>query len=234
MSNSLRLGVGWSTHFRRPGLRGRMYRKLRYTYRAPAFLAEAMIANGHALGFMHFDEALPVDKLDGTVSSLAESVDLFYVSSHGQYTSASRYQLVLHANDWPVTGASLGNGGPSVAAFDTCDLIDLTDPAWKTPWLSPGSSLRLLLGFASPATVAENSTRRGQTFAAEILADNPIGPSWLYAVHQTGYAGTDIGVAVAFGDDSADADWALHDLKLTDLPALRSSTTPKIEVETCH
>jgi Family of unknown function (DUF6345) len=235
MPNTVSVGIGWSTHFPGGGLiRKLKYRRLRYAYRAPAFVAEAMVADGSTLGFLNFDERLKVADLDGTNQALACSVDFLYVASHGEYTSSSTYKLILHTGEWPVSGSDLGAGAPSVAAFDTCDLLDLNDPQWPTAWQTAGSSLRLLLGFASPATVAADSTLRGRVFAEKILAGDPIGPAWLQAVHGNSYLDTDLGVAVGFGDSLDGADWALHDMTLSDLPKPRYGGSPIIEVEACH
>lgn len=235
MPNQARVGVGWSTHFIGGGLlRQLRYRRLRYAYRAPAFVAETLVADGSKLKFLNFDEGLQVADLDGTNQALACSVDLFYIASHGEYTSTSTYKLILHSGDWQVSGLDLGNNAPSVAAFDTCDLLDLNDAQWHSAWQSAGPSLRLLLGFASPATVAIDSTLRGHDFAQKIVAGDPIGPAWLQAVHGNSYPGTDLGVAVGFGDDAADAYWALHNMTLSDLPKRRSGGLPSIQIEVCH
>jgi len=96
---------------------------------------------------------------------------------------------------------------------------------------SVGPSLRLLLGFASPASIEHVSTTRARQFAEEILSGAPIGPAWLRAVHDTGYVGLDVGVAIGFGDSAADAKWALRGLTLDDLPAIRKTPTATVEIE---
>jgi hypothetical protein len=111
-----------------------------------------------------------------------------------------------------------------VAVFDTCDLVDLKDPLWWQHWVwNVGPSLRVLLGFASPATIEQSSTRRGRLFGERIVSGAPIGPSWLEAVHSTGYAGLDLGVAIGLGDSPNDAEWALHRIRMGDLPARRTN-----------
>lgn len=193
-----------------------------------------MIANGGHIRFIGIDERLSASDFDGSQQMLADSVDLLYVASHGEYTSASTYRLILHADEWSVSGLNLGAGGPSVAVFDTCDLLDLNDPQWPTAWRSAGAALRLLLGFASPATVATDSTLRGQVFAEKIVGGDPIGPAWLQAVHATSYAGIDLAVAVGFGDTAEDANWALREMTLADLPTPRGDIPACIEIEVCH
>jgi hypothetical protein len=228
------IGVGWSSHFERPGLQSFFYRKLRYAYRAPTFFLEAMLANNATVKFLRFDEALACADLDGTTGQLAESADVVYFASHGEY-KAHGYSFILHGSDWRPCTKGLGTSS-SVAVFDTCDLVDLSDPSWRNAWISSvGSYLRLLLGFASPATVATNSTIRGKGFAEQIIAGEPLGPAWLDAVHETAYAGADVGVAIGFGDDQVDAEWALHKMTLNDLPRPRSSALPPVTVEeVCH
>jgi hypothetical protein len=234
MANTLSVGVGWSSHFKRSGLKSLLYRKLRYAYRAPAFFAEAMLADGANIKILRFDEALVAADLDGTSGQLAESVEFFYCASHGEYKTPS-YSLILHDADWKPCAKGLGTSRLAVAVFDTCDLLDLNDPVWPNQWVSSaGLHLRLLLGFASPATVATDSTARGRAFANKIIAGDPIGSAWLEAVHGTAYAGADLGVAIGFGDDPADADWALHNMKLADLPRPRKSSRPVTQVEACH
>lgn len=234
MLSHVSLGIGWSSHFKRSGLQSLLYRKLRYAYRAPAFFAEGMLASGVNVSFLRFDETLRTADLDGTKDRLADSVELFYCASHGEYKPSS-YSLILHQANWKPCNTGLGKNKLAVAIFDTCDLIDLNDNGWPNPWItSAGPNLRLLLGFASPATVATDSTARGKAFASKIIAGDPIGPAWLEAVHSTAYAGADLGVAVGFGDDPGDADWALHTMTLADLPRPRTSSTPVIEVEACH
>jgi hypothetical protein len=46
MPSNLHVGVGWSTYFDQPGLKGLRIRPLRYSYRAPAFLAQALVTDG--------------------------------------------------------------------------------------------------------------------------------------------------------------------------------------------
>ncbi|MEV6236619.1 DUF6345 domain-containing protein [Lentzea sp. NPDC051838] len=235
MPNNLRIGVGWSTHFPRRGvLNQARCRRLRYAYRAPSFVTEEMVADGSELTFLKFDEGLAISELDGTNNALASNVDFFYVASHGTCATPPQYKLILHGGEWPITGADLGVNGPSVATFDTCDLVDLKHARWKAPWETAGAQLRLLLGFASAATVAENSTRRGLEFSQKIIAGDPIAQAWLQAVHHNSYQGTDLGIAIAFGDSDKDVDWVLYDMTLGDLPCPRSTGTPVIAAEVCH
>jgi hypothetical protein len=226
----LTIGIGWSTEFDRTGWDRLYYRRLRYAYRAPAFFTALMLAGGCQAKFVRFDEGLKAQDLDGTNDRIAETVDVLYIAAHGE-SPASGYRVALYSSYWTPSLDEFGATGPSVAVFDTCDLIDLRNAAWSAPWVAKaGRTLRLLLGFASPATVAHDSTRRGQAFAESILSGAPIGPSWLQAVNGTGYVGTDVGVAIGFGDDAADAGWALDQLTLADLPARRHSPKTVVQV----
>jgi hypothetical protein len=229
------IGVGWSSHFERPGLQSLFYRKLRYAYRAPSFFLETMLGDQAHVKFLRFDEALLRDDLDGTSAQLAESADLVYFASHGE-CHAQGYSLILHDSDWKPCAKGLGTGSLSVAVFDTCDLVNLHDPAWREAWIaSAGIHLRLLLGFASPATVATDSTVRGKAFAAKIISGKALGAAWLQAVHDTAYAGADVAVAIGLGSDTSDARWALHEMKLADLPRPRTPEFPTVAVAAvCH
>ena len=221
MPSALTIGVGWSTEFNRSFRERLQYRRLRYAYRGPSFFASAMVNAGHRVKFMRFDEGLRAPDLDGTTDRISDGVDLLYVSTHGECRK-SEYQAILYDANWRPCANGFGDSGPSVAVFETCDLIKLADADWHKPWVaSAGPSLRLLLGFASLATIEQVSTKRGRLFAERILSGAPIGAAWLEAVHSTGFTGLDIGVAIGFGDSASDADWALHRLRLDDLPATR-------------
>ncbi len=230
MPNSLTVGVAWATEFARPGLDRLRYRRLRYAYRAPSFFAGSMLAGGCAVRFVRFDEELQLEHLDGTAGRLTDDVDLLYVATHGYCSSG--YRVALRDADWAPCAGDFGASGPSVAVFDTCDLVNLNDPQWWQAWVSAaGRSLRLLLGFASPATVAHVSTQRGRAFAERILSGDAVARSWLRAVKDTVFPGLDVGIAVAFGDTAHDAEWALREMTLKDLPARRRGTSPVLATE---
>ncbi|WP_159425470.1 DUF6345 domain-containing protein [Streptomyces sp. fd1-xmd] len=231
MNGSLRLGVGWSTHFDRPWPMRIFYRRLRYAYRAPSLFVERMLDTGSSIGFLRFDEELLAEDLDGTRTSLADAVDFLYLSTHGETKSAD-YKVVLHGADWSPAASGLGAGGPVVAVFDTCDLLDLSEVNWMDPWSQgAGSVLRLILGFASPAAFDKSASLRGAAFAENLQAGIPIAQSWLIAVHQTSLPDTDVGVAIAIGDDDDDADYILHHSTLDNPPAPRTGSTPSIKAE---
>jgi hypothetical protein len=194
-----------------------------------------MLSGTATLKFMRFDEDFQVSDLDGTNNRIADSVDLLYVSTHGQ-SDISGYRVALRDADWAPCASGFGDAGPSVAIFDTCDLLNLRDPEWYKPWITSkvGHSLRLLLGFASAATVAQTTTKRGHDFAKSILSGMPIGPAWLDVVHHIGYSGMDLGIAVGFGANLSDAEWSLNRMTLKDLPARRTRSTPSVVIRACH
>src|SRR4051794_23123513 len=107
MATNVSLGIGWSSHFKRSGLKSLLYRKLRYAYRAPAFFAEGMLSHGANISFLRFDEALKKADLDGTSGRLADSVEFFYCASHGEYKTSS-YSLILNQADWTPSLTGLG------------------------------------------------------------------------------------------------------------------------------
>jgi hypothetical protein len=193
-----------------------------------------MVNAGHHVKFMRFDEGLRAQDLDGTNAHVTDAIDFLYLSTHGE-CRRSQYQAILRDANWRPCESGFGGAGPSIAVFDTCDLVSLTDADWWKPWAaSVGPSLRLLLGFGSPATIEQVSTKRGRAFAEEIVSGAPIGPAWIRAVHETGYVGLDVGVAIGFGDSTADANWALRNLTLNDLPAKRKTPTVMVEMEATH
>jgi hypothetical protein len=224
---ALRVGVGWSTHFARTGAARLQYRRLRYAYRAPSYFLDGMAAQKSTIDFALFDEDLDASGLTGT-QSLAAGVDLLYVASHG-VLSPSGYNLALHAADWPLLTSSFGDPGPAVVVFDTCDLVDTRRATWMDDWRDAGvgRALRLILGFSSPATVSQQASLRGMAFASG-LGTLTISDAWLNAVQTTRYVGTDKPVALAFGDDDADAQSVLDTATIGSIPGPRSSAVPGV------
>lgn len=233
MNTSPRLGVGWSTHFDRPWPVRILYRRLRYAYRAPSLFAEQMIGAGATISFLRFDERLLAEDLDGTQMALADAVDFLYLSTHGENKSAA-YKVALHGADWSPASSGIGAAGPVIAVFDTCDLVDFSDANWMDSWSQGvGAALRLILGFAGPATVNQSASLRGLAFAENLQAGMPIAPSWLSAVQQTSLPQTDRAVAIAIGDDDDDAEYILQQSTLSNPPPPRTADTPSIRAEVC-
>jgi len=185
--------------------------------------------------FLLTDEDWQVSDFDGSRATRQDSADILYVCTHGK-TSPGTYRAILHEADWEplVTGIGLG-AGPWIAVFDTCDLIKLTDPRLATgsAW-TVGPALRLLLGFASLATVDKGPSQRGKAFAANLLMGMPIASAWLEAVHSTGFPGLDLAIAIALGDDLADARTALTSASLILPPPRRRSATAVAAWKVCH
>jgi hypothetical protein len=181
--------------------------------------------------FVRFDGEFELGDLNGTRDALAESVDLLYIASHGT-TGANGYSAILHGTDW--FPAALGTGGqrPVVAVFDTCDLLDPNDPNWRTHWekASVGKALRLVLGFSSPATCGQATTVRGRAFVENLFTHHQnFVDAWDNAIRATRYQGTDHPVAIAFGDDAADARQIIQNASLTAIPGPRNANQPTVE-----
>jgi hypothetical protein len=231
---SQQVGIGWSTYFKRRKRHLRQPR-LKYAYRSPSFFGEAMRAQGHPADFLLVDESWDVQDFNGKRAALQDSVDVLYVCTHGQKATGS-YRAVLHGADWEPFVTGIGNGtGPWIAVFDTCDLIDLSDPrlTGRGSWMV-GKSLRLLLGFASLATVDTGPSVRGRAFAANMTAGLAVADAWLQAVHSTGFPGLDRAIAIAFGDDPSDARTVLDSATLASPVSARTAATPAIAWKVCH
>lgn len=225
---SLSVGACWCTHF--SGVSGLLwYRRLRYAYRAPAFFIDRMIGRGAGIEFLRFDDKVSAADLDGASSQLATDVDILYVSSHGA-TDSSGYRVVLHSGEWrPVLGG-LGHENPAVIVFDTCDLVDLSDPTWASLWehSTVGKALRIVLGFSSPATVSQATSIRGLAFVDNLERGDTFADAWMGAIYSTRYQGTDIPVVLGFGDDQHDAHSALNNASLSAMPGPRMQTIPTV------
>jgi hypothetical protein len=220
------VGVAWSTHFQRSGFNQLLYRRLRYAYRAPSLFLEGMLAAGADIRLVTFDENL-VDTDLGQAGA-AQQVDLLYVATHGM-NGATGFELALHANDWALASGGFGDQGPAVVIFDCCDLVHPTATGWDRHWRTDklGRSLRLVLGFSSPASVSRQASVRGTAFAHE-LATKPVTDAWFASIQNTSYVGTDKPVAIAFGDSDADARNVLDHARLNSLPGPRSQPTPGV------
>lgn len=236
-SSTYTLGVAWSTYFANKARR-RLW-SLRFAYRAPSFFAAQMAQKNvrHPVGFLTFDDSLRADQLDGTQAKIQEDVEILYLTTHGS-CSSRQYTAYLHGADWRPVQSGLGQRGPVVAGFDTCDLVDLSDPAWASPWQTSniGPALRLILGFCSKADISEKPSQRGDGFAKEILAGVPFAEAWLRAVHTTSvhHQSCDYGIALALGDDPNDADHVLRNASLQAWPLPRSGSQIWLAWRCCH
>lgn len=213
-----------------------MFPPLRTSYRAPSFFVERMAGANSPVGFVRFDEGLTLDRLSGTTARIQEDVDIMYLSTHGR-CSKGLYIAHLHANDWIPTKHGLGQRGPAIIVFDTCDLVDLTKPSWSN-WQGSmvGPALRLVLGFAGPADAGKKPSRRGDGFAREMLKGRPVAQAWLTAVHQTSisHADYDYGIAIALGDSPSDAQHVLDNVTLGNWPGPRKGGKSDVRWKFCH
>jgi hypothetical protein len=142
----------------------------------------------------------------------AEAVDVLYVCCHGRLKQGN-FEVVMHADDWAPATSGLDGNGPLVAVFDACNLLDPSDPSWDGPWASqPRPRLRLVLGFASLATVNKAAALRGEDFADRLARGDPVAGAWLAAVRSHDAHGRDRPVAVAFGASASEAYDLLHTL----------------------
>lgn len=162
---------------------------------------------------------------DGAVTS---PHDVLYISAHGEQ-SRDGFRLILHRDHWlPALGGLDGATAPRIVAFDACQLI--AGDGWRTSWSAAHRpSLRLVLGFASPATVGRAQGERGRAFARLMAEGEPVVTSWLVAVRRHAGHDRDVPVALAFAIDDDEARFLLDEATLSDvldLPALPSAVTP--------
>jgi hypothetical protein len=218
---TVRIGVAWATHFQRKPLQG--YPRLRYGYRPASLFLQAMIEAGEDAGWVGCDEQLVAGSLDP--GGAAQQVDILYVSSHGG-PGANGYEIALHAADWPLLGGGFGVDGPTVVVFDCCDLADVKAANWEQHWSTPllGKALRLVLGFSTRASGSRKPAIRGTAFADE-LARQPITDAWCTAVHNSTVT-AEKPVAIALGDDRAEADAVLNTMTSGALYGPRTVSTP--------
>ncbi|MFI5697738.1 hypothetical protein ACIA58_38130 [Kribbella sp. NPDC051586] len=133
-----------------------------------------MLAAGANVKFVTFDENLVDQDLDH--GGDAQQVDILYVATH-RLNGASGYELGLHADDWPVLAGGFGDRGPVIVVFDCCDLADPAVIDWDRVWRTDkiGPQLRLVLGFASPASVSRQASIRGTDVDAQYILDSRLG-----------------------------------------------------------
>lgn len=220
-------GGSWCTHFRRRGLT--TYGRLAWSYRAVGLCGSTLEQEGVSdLRQLACDEAFDAANFDGSRGGqAADGLDLLYIAAHGELRRQV-FTAVLHASEWePSAGGLDGASGPRVAVFDACNLVDLSDAGWPTPWeAATRPRLRLVCGFASNATVGKGPTERGREFAALIAANHSVAGAWLRAVvAHSSWLQPDTAVVLGFGADAADAN-AVLDASLVDLLAFPALTGP--------
>jgi hypothetical protein len=247
----LHVGITWCTQFKRSSWQPWSYWALPDIYRGPSFFAALMVAYGHAdIRLVRIDETLELADFDGTRGKIAESVELFYIATHGKFRPPG-YSVCLQQTDWWPMQSGLGGSGPKIAVFETCNLVKCDKQSCNQPqcnwtngvcdavnvgWMGAGLALRLILGFVGDATIDRASTLRGLAFADNLHQGLPIGDAWLQAVHNTATC-NDLGIAIALGDDPAGAQSVLNTTRLgpslNSLPK-RSGTSTYLAWEICH
>lgn len=197
------VGIAWATFFRWRRLT--WFNKLAWAYRAPSLFGAEMAAAGAASFSMATDERFRAADFDGSGPVRSANLDFLYVGAHGRL-NGDDFELLLHADEWRPADGGLDGEGPRVVVFDACDLVDLTSPTWRAPWEAVARPrLRLVLGFASKATVTKGTTTRGAELADRLAAGQAVATAWIAAVHSQSPHGGDRPVALAFGDDAVDA-----------------------------
>ena len=219
------LGIAWSTFFRWRGLT--WLPRLVYSYRAPmlfaSFMAEHAAVQGVVLGG---DERLRATEFDGSFDRRAEHLSILYLSAHGRLESG-QFELLLYADAWRPASSGLDGDGPRVAVFDACDLVDPSDPAWSQVWTAHHRPhLRMVLGFASLATVNRAAAFRGEEFAERLVRGEPVASAWIAAVRSHSAHGRDRPAAIAFGADDAEARRLVERADLQTLMGLPPLTGP--------
>jgi hypothetical protein len=212
--------AGWSTTFDRGLFSPLRYRRLRFAYRAPTFFLQAITAAGIDVSYVGIDECLTA----GSISSGRRELPwILWVTTHGEFTQRG-FQFDLHSKDVGLHEVDWQGSGPSVLILDTCDCVDLGEPNWERRWLSTiEPSLRLVLGFSSPATICEPTSLRGRSFADRILRGDKLVDAWLSAATNDTYPGLDRAVAIAFGSTSEEAELILDTASLSNLPTAANS-----------
>lgn len=230
MPCDIRVGIAWCTHFPRAGWGnpgGLWIRDLRHAYRGPSLFGGELREAGSEVISVTCDETLDLLGLAGPPPQLPSHADVFYFSSHGMFDDQG-YRGLLRDSDWQP--AQTGLDCP-VVIFDTCYLMDGQRP-WMPLWQTPlvGLRTRLLLGFDGLASQDRGTSLRGLRFAQLLLAGDTFADAWLRAATQTSPHRADRPIAVALGDDPADANAVLQTSSLSSIPAPRTQAVPTIAV----
>lgn len=207
------IAAGWNTFSRWRGLQ--RYSGLKWAYRAPAlFLSKFSEAGLGETRVFDIDERLSDTGLTSFLGGPDAPV-LFYLCCHGEL-DANVYRVVLETSDWTPTVSA---PRCRVLVCDTCHLVNLAASTWQCDLASSGvgREVRLLLGFASKATVSKSSAKRGSLFAEYLARGDAVSDAWIQAVHdsmQLIWSDGDTPIAIALGDSPAEAaavlqaDWA--------------------------
>jgi hypothetical protein len=178
------------------------------------------------------DESFAGSDFDGTARRRADDLDLLYAVGHGELRQ-DEFELVLKVDEWWPSRSGLDADGPRVAVFDACNLLDFRSASWARAWTAQvRPRLRLVLGFASKATIDKGPSRRGLDFAEQVARGDPVAPAWIAAVRAKAHARSrDVPVALAFGSDPADATFVRDRASIADIAALPAlGTQPHVEL----
>ena len=116
----------WCTQFKRRTLNPFRGLGLPEAYRPASLFASRMRDAGHQVEFLFCDELLRLSDFDGNKRTLADTVELLYVVSHGELDqSTSSFEALLKRVNWqPGGNKGIGHRMLVAAVFDTCHLID--------------------------------------------------------------------------------------------------------------
>lgn len=228
----MRVQLGWSTFFRWRGMT--WLPRLIYSYRAPTLFGARIVQLGQVMALVTGpDERLLASDYDGRTNRLADSADALYLAGHGRQ-SKGQFELLLHADEWRPATSGLDGAGPRIVVFDACDLVDPNSSGWAAPWLAMvRPNLRIVLGFASKATVSKAAALRGEEFAIRVMRGDTLASAWIGAVRSHDAHGRDRPAAIAFGRDEAEAQYLLDHGDLSTvlgMPALASSPAARMRI----
>jgi hypothetical protein len=224
----MQIAAAWCVFFKRNVVLSALrYRALRHAYRAPSTFVSKMREAQHEVRTLFCDEDLTLNEFQSV--RIHETADIFYLTTHGIF-SAGGYRACLHATDWAPQATGIGGQQTVVAVFDTCFLIDST-ANWSGIWAKAtfGPALRLMLGFDNLAGLDRGNALRGRAFAENLLNGHTFVDAWFQAVKNT----TPVynkAIAIALGDNQADAVNILNTASLAAMPGPRSPGHPWFEL----
>lgn len=233
------IGILWCGRFERDFLDKILTPDLQYAYRAPSLFHSVLIQTGAvrsgAVKIEHFcfDEALQLRKLSGPSAQLLD-VDILYVTTHGIFRR-NGYEAMLTSSlptsrSWAPNVTGIGYSGPKVAIFDTCWLIDPSQP-WRLLWQNNlGPKLRIMLGFTGPAAIDRGSATRGGAFALNLANGRTFADAWLDSVTHTTTSQYKKAIAIGIGDAKEDARSTLEKASLTNLPDPRTGSPAQFAI----
>jgi hypothetical protein len=232
LAGKLKIGVMWCTQFKRRTLNPLRSLNLPEAYRAASLFASQMRTGGHEVEFLFCDELLRLSDFDGSQRTLADTVDLLYIVSHGELNqSTASFEALLKYKNWQPGGNNgIGHSRLIAAVFDTCHLIHTkrkrdSQAVWGSAQLGP--NVRLLLGFDGVAPMSYDLAERGYAFAENLIAkQQTFATAWLRAVDSTNPPDSTKPVAIGIGGSRQDAKSVVDTASLAQLPGTWSGGTP--------